>query len=65
VRVPASYCGIFGFRPDRWPSLKQWSGSLAPSLDTIGWFARDAEALRLVGVILLENPIEPKKSSDS
>ncbi len=55
VRVPASYCGIFGFRPTHGRVSNTGVVPLAPSFDTVGWFARDAKVLRLVGEILLEN----------
>ena len=49
VRVPASYCGIYGLRPthDRIPL--EGVLPLAPSFDTIGWFARDPGLLREIG----------------
>ena len=59
VRVPASYCGIFGFRPTHARVSNTGVVPLAPSFDTVGWFARDARVLRLVGEILLENVGEP------
>ena len=59
VRVPASYCGIFGFRPTHGRVSNTGVVPLAPSFDTVGWFARDAKVLRMVGEILLENFSEP------
>ena len=40
VRVPASFCGIYGLRPSH--GRLPFEGVLpqAPSFDTIGWFAR-------------------------
>ncbi len=60
VRVPASYCGIFGFRPTHRRVSNAGVVPLAPSFDTVGWFARDSKVLRLVGEILLENLTEAK-----
>ena len=60
IRVPASYCGIFGFRPTHGRVSNMGVVPLAPSFDTVGWFARDAKVLRLVGEILLEKLAEPK-----
>ena len=60
VRVPASYCGIFGFRPTHGRVCNTGVVALAPSFDTVGWFARDAKVLRPVGEILLENFTEPR-----
>jgi amidase len=59
VRVPASYCGIFGFRPTHGRVSNKGVVPLAPSFDTVGWFVRDAKVLQLVGGILLENLSEP------
>ncbi len=46
VRVPAAFCGLFGFRMtphDRWISD---AVPLAPSMDTAGWFTANAADLR-------------------
>ena len=49
VRVPASYCGIFGIRPS-WGSVNLAGAcGLGPSFDTGGWFARSATVLAQVG----------------
>ncbi|WP_426246500.1 amidase [Nocardioides sp. LHG3406-4] len=53
VRVPASYCGIFGVRPSWARSDTSGVVPLAPSFDTVGWFARDAATLERVGEVLL------------
>ena len=53
VRVPASYCGVFGFRPSHGRVPMEGAQALAPSFDTAGWFAKDAETLRDVGKVLL------------
>ena len=37
VRVPASYCGIFGFRPTHGRISLEAARPLAPSYDTCGW----------------------------
>lgn len=56
VRVPASFCGIYGFRPG--PGRVPMAGvvPLAPRFDTVGWFARSAEALAAAGEALLDRP---------
>jgi amidase len=63
VRIPASYCGIFGIRPS-WGAISLAGAcALGPSFDTVGWFARSATVLRRVGAALLppggEAPLGP------
>ncbi|MGX9430687.1 MULTISPECIES: amidase [Bradyrhizobium] len=53
VRVPASFCGLFGFRPTHDAVALTGVVPFAPSYDTIGWFARDAATLAAVGDVLL------------
>ncbi len=53
VRIPASYCGLFGIRPSFGAVGLAGARALAPSLDTCGWFARTASMLAGVGEVLL------------
>ena len=53
VRVPASYCGIFGMRPTHGTVPLDGAIAFAPSYDAAGWFARDAQMLERVGRVLL------------
>ncbi|MEX1205208.1 MAG: amidase [Dongiaceae bacterium] len=53
VRVPAGLCGIYGLRPSHGRVPIDGVMKLAPSFDTVGWFARDAELLARVGDVLL------------
>lgn len=53
VRIPASYCGLFGIRPTHGAISLAGVRPLAPSLDTVGWFARAASLLAGVGDVLL------------
>nr|AXY97839.1 Amidase 1 [Populus tomentosa] len=64
VRVPASYCGILGFRPSYDAVPSAGVVPLAQSFDTVGWFARDPVILSRVGHILLQSPVmDPIKPS--
>ncbi len=51
VRVPASFCGIFGIRTTHGRISTAGLMPMAPSFDTVGWFARDAAMLRRVGEV--------------
>jgi amidase len=53
VRVPASFVGVFGFRPTHDAISAAGVVPFAPSYDTVGWFARDAATLAAVGEVLL------------
>lgn len=53
VRVPASYCGIYGIRPTHGVVSTEGVIPLAPGFDTVGWFSRSAEVMAGVGNVLL------------
>ena len=55
VRIPASYCGLYGLRPTHGRLSLQGVMPLAPSFDTVGWFARDARTFREVGRALFDS----------
>ncbi|MGN8647207.1 amidase [Gracilibacillus sp. HCP3S3_G5_1] len=54
VRIPSSYCGIYGFRPSHNAISLQGVIPLAESFDTVGIMARDIEIISKVTEILLE-----------
>jgi len=53
VRIPACLNGILGIRPTHGAVDIAGVMPLAPSFDTVGWFARDAQTLRRAGEVLL------------
>ncbi len=52
-RAPASFCGVFGFRPSHGALSLSGVVPLAPSFDVVGFFAGDAAILEKVGDALL------------
>ena len=54
VRVPSSFCGLYGLRPTH--GLIPLDGILlqAPTYDTIGWFARDIETFARIAEALFQ-----------
>ena len=55
VRIPASYNGIYGMRPSHGRISLAGVMPLAPSFDTVGWFARDPQLLATAGRVLLDD----------
>lgn len=53
VRAPASFCGLIGLRTTHGLISLEGTMPLAPSFDTFGWFARDAETYERVGEVML------------
>ena len=53
MRVPASFCGLYGIRPTHGRLDLTGLMPQAPSSDTAGWFARDAKTFARVGSVLL------------
>ncbi|GAB4853318.1 hypothetical protein Ancab_017497 [Ancistrocladus abbreviatus] len=62
VRIPASYCGVLGFRPSHGTVSVVGAIPVSQSLDAVGWFARDPLILHRIGQVLLQlNQIESKR----
>jgi amidase len=58
VRVPSSFCGLYGIRTTH--GRVPFDGVLAqaPSFDTVGWMARDANVFADFSAVLLKCPTE-------
>ncbi|HVV68469.1 MAG TPA: amidase family protein [Gammaproteobacteria bacterium] len=60
VRVPASNCGILGYRPSHGMISVAGVNPLAPTFDTVGVFTIDHQILQRVGNVLTGLPIYKK-----
>lgn len=56
VRLPASYCGILGFRPSLGRISVDGIIPFSASFDVVGWFARNGATLARVGNVLFDEP---------
>jgi amidase len=55
IRVPASFCGIYGIRPTLGRVDAAGAMAMAPTFDVPGWFAASAGVFRRVGAVLLDD----------
>ena len=54
VRIPASFCGLIGMRPTHNRINTKGVYPMAPSFDTVGWFANSVGIFQKVGEVLLD-----------
>jgi amidase len=64
VRVPASFCGLFGLRPTLGGIDARGMMVQSPTFDTVGYFTRDAATFAKVGAVLLGEPVIPAIPSE-
>ena len=57
VRVPASFCGLYGIRPTHGRLNVSGMMPQAPSSDTTGWLARDIDTFARVSSVMLDEAI--------
>ena len=62
VRVPASFCGLLGIRPTHNRINTKGVYPMAPTFDTIGWFAKDVNTFKKVGFSVLNQDDKTKTS---
>lgn len=55
VRIPSSYCGLYGFRPTHGKVAMKGVIPLAKSFDTVGWMSKSLNTLLKVGEVLLSD----------
>jgi Asp-tRNA(Asn)/Glu-tRNA(Gln) amidotransferase A subunit family amidase len=56
---PASYCGLFAFKPSLGLVSLEGVKPLAPSFDTVGWYGRSVRDLQLVARVLIPGFVVP------
>jgi len=61
VRVPASFCSVYGIRPTHGRVHLSGAMAMAPSFDVAGWLANAPGVFRRVGQVLLEGTSHPAK----
>jgi amidase/aspartyl-tRNA(Asn)/glutamyl-tRNA(Gln) amidotransferase subunit A len=59
VRVPAAFCGLYGFRLTPGDNLIRDALPLSPSMDTVGWFTANATDMLLAWQALANGKTSP------
>src|SRR6185369_11242826 len=57
VRIPASFCGLYGLRPTHGRIATAGMMTQAPSFDTVGYFSDSAAIFARAGSVLLGEPV--------
>ena len=59
VLRPASYCGVYGYKPSYGDVSRSGVFECAASFDTVGWFTRSIEDIEIVRRALIRAPMRP------
>ncbi len=59
VLRPASYCGVYGYKPSFGDVSRSGVFECAASFDTVGWFTRSVEDIEIVRRALIGAPAQP------
>ena len=62
IRVPAAFCGLYGFRTNAHHAMIADAFPLAPSFDTAGWFARSGADILLAHRYLVGRTTLPDRT---
>lgn len=62
IRVPASYNGLYGFRPSHGVISCKHMVALSPRFDTVGWLTRNLSIMMQVAEVLLPSSTEQSLS---
>ncbi len=62
IRVPAAFCGLYGFRTNAHHSMIADAFPLAPSFDTAGWFARTGQDILTAHRYLIGRTTLPERT---
>ena len=64
VLRPASYCGVYGYKPSFGDINRSGVFECAASFDTVGWFTRSVEDIEIVRRSLIRAPAHPFEAAE-